>query len=184
AAHPAAAAVQPRRLPGADPLQRRARGVAGRDPERRARGDPGGQPPAAAAWPRRPDELRGRRGAGGRPARGPPAGGAPAGRRAVPARLRAPVAGRGGLPRALGRRGHRLRRRPRRRRRGAQIELVYVTEKYRDFTPGQFVLHRSGVLAARGYRAVASAPDTVDPYYGQIGFERRGDRYVLELGTA
>lgn len=66
----------------------------------------------------------------------------------------------------------------------AQIELDYVTEKYRDFTPGQFVFHRSGVLAARGYRAVASAPDTVDPYYGQIGFERRGDRYVLELGTA
>lgn len=66
----------------------------------------------------------------------------------------------------------------------AQIELDYVTEKYRDLTPGQFVFRRSGVLAERGYRTVASAPGTVDPYYEQVGFERRGDRYVLDLTAA
>lgn len=63
----------------------------------------------------------------------------------------------------------------------AQIELDYVTERFRDFSPGRFVFRRSGVLAERGYRAVASAPDTVEPYYEQVGFERRGDRYVLDL---
>lgn len=66
----------------------------------------------------------------------------------------------------------------------AQIELDYVTARYRDFTPGQFVFQRSGVLAEHGYRTVAAPPDTVDPYYGQIGFERRGDRYVLDLEPA
>ena len=66
----------------------------------------------------------------------------------------------------------------------AQIELDYVTEKYRDFTPGQFVFRRSGALAERGYRAVASAPDVVEPYYEQVGFRREGDRYVLDLVTA
>ncbi|QDB79409.1 YgjV family protein [Georgenia wutianyii] len=66
----------------------------------------------------------------------------------------------------------------------AQIELDYVTEKYRDFSPGRFVFGRSGVLAERGYRAVVSAPDLVEPYYEQIGFRREGERYVLDLVTA
>ena len=66
----------------------------------------------------------------------------------------------------------------------AQIELDYVTEKYRDFSPGRFVFRRSGVLAERGYRAVASAPDVVEPYYEQIGFRREGERYVLDLAAA
>jgi len=63
----------------------------------------------------------------------------------------------------------------------AQIELDYVTERFRDLSPGRFVFRRGGVLAERGYRAVASAPDTAEPYYEQVGFERRGDRYVLDL---
>ncbi|WP_454083938.1 hypothetical protein [Georgenia sp. Marseille-Q6866] len=63
----------------------------------------------------------------------------------------------------------------------AQIEVDYVTERFRDLSPGRFVFRRSGVLAERGYRAVAWAPDTVEPYYEQVGFERRGDRYVLDL---
>jgi len=66
----------------------------------------------------------------------------------------------------------------------AQIELDYVTKKYRDLSPGRFVFRRSGVLAERGYRAVASAPDVVEPYYEQVGFRREGDRYVLDLVTA
>lgn len=66
----------------------------------------------------------------------------------------------------------------------AQIELDYVTEKYRDLTPGEFVFRSSGALVERGYRQVVSPPDVVDPYYPRIGFEKRGDRYVLDLQPA
>ncbi len=66
----------------------------------------------------------------------------------------------------------------------AQIELDYVTEKYRDLTPAEFVFRAGGPLAERGYRRVVSPPDVVDPYYPRIGFEKRGDRYVLDLEPA
>ena len=63
----------------------------------------------------------------------------------------------------------------------AQIELDYVTPRYRDFTPGEFVFRRSGVLHDRGFRQVLTAPGMVAPYYGRIGFTEAGDRYRLEL---
>ena len=63
----------------------------------------------------------------------------------------------------------------------AQIELDYVTEKYRNLTPGEFVFRESGVLVDDGFRQVVSAPDSIDPYYERIGFQQRGDRYVLDL---
>jgi hypothetical protein len=63
----------------------------------------------------------------------------------------------------------------------AQIELDYVTERHRDFTPGEFVFRRSGVLLRKGYRRVVSAPGTVAPYYPRIGFERVGEAYELSL---
>ncbi|MFC4556506.1 hypothetical protein [Georgenia faecalis] len=66
----------------------------------------------------------------------------------------------------------------------AQIELDYVTERYRDFTPGEFVFRRSGVLPKAGYRRVVTAPGTVEPYYPKIGFQRVGDAYELELAPA
>jgi len=63
----------------------------------------------------------------------------------------------------------------------AHIQLDYVTPRYRDFSPGEFVWRRSGVLRGRGFRRVMTPPDMVDPYYPRLGFARSGDHYVLEL---
>lgn len=63
----------------------------------------------------------------------------------------------------------------------AQIELDYVTERHRDFNPGDFVFRRSGILRRKGYRRVVTAPGTVDPYYAKIGFDRVGESYELTL---
>jgi hypothetical protein len=63
----------------------------------------------------------------------------------------------------------------------AQVDLDYVTEKYRDFTPGEFLFHSSDVLRAAGYRKVVTAPGMREPYYARIGFSQAGDRYELAL---
>lgn len=63
----------------------------------------------------------------------------------------------------------------------AQVDLDYVTEKYRDFTPGEFVFHSSPVLREDGFRKVVTAPGMCEPYYGRIGFTAVGDRYELAL---
>ena len=66
----------------------------------------------------------------------------------------------------------------------AQVDLDYVTEKYRDLTPGEFVFRRSDALRDAGYRKVVTPPGVRDAYYGRIGFDRVGDRYELVLGDA
>ena len=66
----------------------------------------------------------------------------------------------------------------------AQIELDYVTPRYRDFTPGEFVYRRSGLFRDRGYRRVLTPPGMVAPYYDGLGFRREADRYVLDLDPA
>ena len=64
----------------------------------------------------------------------------------------------------------------------AHVQLDYVTPRYRDFSPGEFVWRRSGVLRERGFRRVVTPPDMVDPYYDRgSGSPRSGDHYVLEL---
>lgn len=63
----------------------------------------------------------------------------------------------------------------------AHVQLDYVTPRYRDFAPGEFVWRRSGVLRERGFRRVVTPPNMVDPYYPKLGFTRSGDHYVLEL---
>ena len=63
----------------------------------------------------------------------------------------------------------------------AHIRLDYVTRRYRDFSPGEFVWRRSGLLLARGLSRVVSPPNMVGAYYGRIGFAREGDHYVLTL---
>ena len=63
----------------------------------------------------------------------------------------------------------------------AHVQLDYVTPRYRDFSPGEFVWRRSGVLRERGFRRVVTPPGMVDPYYPRLGFTRSGDTYVLEL---
>lgn len=65
----------------------------------------------------------------------------------------------------------------------AQIDLDYVTPKFRDFTPGEFVYRRSHLFTDRGFRQVVSPPRMVAPYYHRLGFRREGDSYVLDLPT-
>ncbi|SCF25532.1 hypothetical protein GA0074695_4848 [Micromonospora viridifaciens] len=66
----------------------------------------------------------------------------------------------------------------------AQIDLDYVTQRFRDFTPGEFVYRRSRLFTDRGFRRVVSPPGMVAPYYHRLGFRREGDAYVLDLPAA
>jgi hypothetical protein len=63
----------------------------------------------------------------------------------------------------------------------AQVELDYVTPRWRDFTPGEFVFRQSGMFRDRGFREVLTPPGMVSPYYERVGFTRDGDRYRLSL---
>jgi hypothetical protein len=62
-----------------------------------------------------------------------------------------------------------------------QIELDYVTPRFRDFSPGEFVWRRSSLLREQGYRKVVSPPAMVAPYYDRIGFRQEADAFVLDL---
>ena len=63
----------------------------------------------------------------------------------------------------------------------AQIELDYVTPRFRDFSPGEFVWRRSGLLKEDGYKRVVSPRHMVAPYYDKVGFHRADDVFVLDL---
>jgi hypothetical protein len=63
----------------------------------------------------------------------------------------------------------------------ARIRLDYVTPRYRDFTPGEFVWRRSGLLNGLGIDRVTTPPNMVGAYYGRVGFRATGDTYVLDL---
>lgn len=63
----------------------------------------------------------------------------------------------------------------------AHIRLDYVTPKYRDFTPGEFVWRRSGLLNGLGIRRVQTPPNMVGAYYDRVGFKPAESGYVLEV---
>lgn len=63
----------------------------------------------------------------------------------------------------------------------ARVELDYVTPKYRDFSVGEFVWRRSGVLKDLGFNHVVTSPQMVSPYYEHVGFHRSGREFVLDL---
>ena len=63
----------------------------------------------------------------------------------------------------------------------ANVLLDYVTPRYRDFSPGEFVWRRSGMLAERGIRRVVTPPSMVNAYYDRLGFRRDGESWVLDL---
>lgn len=63
----------------------------------------------------------------------------------------------------------------------AQIRLDYVTPRYRDFTPGEFVWRRSGMLTGLGVRHVMTPPNMVGAYYDHVGFRNNGREYVLDV---
>jgi hypothetical protein len=63
----------------------------------------------------------------------------------------------------------------------ARIRLDYVTPRYRDFTPGEFVWRRSGLLNGLGIRHITTPPNMVGAYYDRVGFRSTGSEYVLDL---
>jgi hypothetical protein len=63
----------------------------------------------------------------------------------------------------------------------AQVELDYVTPRFRDFTPGEFVYRRSGLFRDRGFHQVLAPRGMVAPYYDRIGFRADGDVHRLDL---
>ena len=63
----------------------------------------------------------------------------------------------------------------------AQVVLDYVTRRYRDFSPGEFVWRRSQLLKDSGFRRVLTAPGMVAPYYEKLHFRREGESFALEL---
>jgi hypothetical protein len=63
----------------------------------------------------------------------------------------------------------------------AQILLDYVTPRFRDFSPGEFVWRKSDLLRGDGFSKVTTPPNMVAPYYDRLGFERRGETYELTL---
>ena len=63
----------------------------------------------------------------------------------------------------------------------ADVLLDYVTPRYRDFSPGEFVWRRSGLLSGRGIRRVVTPPGMVGAYYDRLGFRREGDTFVLDV---
>ncbi|MGZ4595136.1 MAG: hypothetical protein ACXV3C_14860 [Actinomycetes bacterium] len=63
----------------------------------------------------------------------------------------------------------------------AQVDLDYVTPRFRDFTPGEFVYRRSGMFHQRGFRQIRTPPGMVAPYYARLGFRRDGDAYCLDV---
>ena len=63
----------------------------------------------------------------------------------------------------------------------ARVRLDYVTPRFRDFTPGEFVWRESGVLSRLGFRHVTTPPDMVGAYYDRVGFRPHGREFVLDL---
>ena len=63
----------------------------------------------------------------------------------------------------------------------AWVELDYVTQRYRDFTPGEFVYRQSRYFAERGCHTVITPSGMRAPYYDRLGFQPRGDSYALDV---
>jgi hypothetical protein len=63
----------------------------------------------------------------------------------------------------------------------AHVELDYVTRRFRDFSPGEFVWRESGLLRGLGISRVVTSPSMLDPYYERVGFRRDGTSYVLTV---
>jgi hypothetical protein len=65
----------------------------------------------------------------------------------------------------------------------ARVQLDYVTPRFRDFSPGEFVWRHWPRLRDRGFRRVVTPPGMVNPYYDRLEqpFRREGETFVLEL---
>ncbi|MFW2512688.1 hypothetical protein ACNI3K_02815 [Demequina sp. SO4-13] len=66
------------------------------------------------------------------------------------------------------------------------VELDWVKERFRDFTPGEFVYRKSQVLADAGFHRLELAPhDATDlDYLRRVGFHQSGARWVRQVEAA
>lgn len=67
-----------------------------------------------------------------------------------------------------------------------EVELDYVTPRFRDFAPGEFVYRRSGAFTEAGLRALVVAPDARDTgdYLERVGFRREDGRWRRDVEPA
>jgi hypothetical protein len=66
-----------------------------------------------------------------------------------------------------------------------EVELDYVTQRFRDFTPGEFVYRKSGVFADKGFTTlVADAGPGTSEHYGRVGFQRVDGHWERPVGAA
>lgn len=67
-----------------------------------------------------------------------------------------------------------------------RIELDWVKERFRNFTPGEFVYRESQVLSGAGFQRLELVPhEATDPeYLRRVGFHEVGDRWEREVAAA
>jgi hypothetical protein len=66
-----------------------------------------------------------------------------------------------------------------------EVELDYVTQRFRDFTPGEFVYRKSGVFADKGFTTlVADAGPGSSEYLARVGFKRVGGHWERPVQAA
>jgi hypothetical protein len=64
----------------------------------------------------------------------------------------------------------------------AQVLLDYVTPRYRDFSPGEFIWRHATLLRNRGFRKVVTPPAMRAPYYDRLPQDWRRVGTAYELG--
>ncbi|MGY4644810.1 hypothetical protein [Cellulomonas sp. URHB0016] len=66
-----------------------------------------------------------------------------------------------------------------------RVELDWVTPRFRDFTPGEFVYRRSGVFAAHGFRSLVAEPGPRNTeYLERVGFRARDGVWERQVEVA
>lgn len=63
------------------------------------------------------------------------------------------------------------------------VDLDWVTPRFRDFTPGEFVYRKSGVFAAQGFHRLVAGGDAQADYLTRVGFQRTGEQWVREVAA-
>jgi hypothetical protein len=69
-----------------------------------------------------------------------------------------------------------------------EVQLDYVTERFRDFTPGEFVYRKSGIFADKGFQRLRLVDDipAEHAYYERVGFrpvDGRWERPVVHAAA-
>jgi len=66
-----------------------------------------------------------------------------------------------------------------------RVELDWVTPRFRDFTPGEFVYRRSGVFASHGFRSLVVEPGPKSTeYLERVGFRSTDGVWQRQVDVA